>query len=59
MALNASCTITNTRNSASITVIKDFIPDSAATVPVALTCTSGTVTTTPLNAAEGSPRCSR
>ena len=40
VALNASCTITNTRNSASITVIKDFIPDSAATVPVALTCTS-------------------
>ena len=55
VALNASCTITNTRNSASITVIKDFIPDSAATVPVALTCTSGTVSTTPLNAAEGSP----
>jgi hypothetical protein len=39
-----------------ITVNKDFIPNSAATVPVDLTCTSGTVTTTPpLNAAEGAP----
>ncbi|MEO8134366.1 MAG: ice-binding family protein, partial [Betaproteobacteria bacterium] len=40
---------------ASITVLKDFIPNSAATVPVALSCTSGTVTTSPLNAAEGAP----
>ena len=40
---------------ASITVNKDFIPNNVATVPVALTCTSGTVTTTPLNAAEGAP----
>jgi Ice-binding-like len=40
---------------ASITVIKDFIPDNGATVPVALICTSGTVTATPLNAAEGAP----
>ena len=38
-----------------ITVNKDFIPNSPATVPVALTCTSGTVTTTPLNASEGAP----
>ncbi|HEX9732358.1 MAG TPA: IPTL-CTERM sorting domain-containing protein, partial [Thermoanaerobaculia bacterium] len=36
-------------------VNKDFIPDSAATVPVALTCTSGTVTATPLNASEATP----
>ena len=55
VALNASCTITNTRNSASITVNKDFIPNNVATVPVAMTCTSGTVSTTPLNASEGSP----
>ncbi len=55
VVLNGSCTITNTRNSASITVNKDFIPDSAATVPVALSCSSGTVTATPLNAAEGAP----
>jgi hypothetical protein len=40
---------------ATITVNKNFIPNNVATVPVALTCTSGTVTTTPLNAAEGSP----
>jgi hypothetical protein len=41
--------------SATITVNKDFSPNSVATVPVALTCTSGTVTTTPLMAAEGAP----
>jgi len=40
---------------ASITVNKDFIPNSAATVPVALTCTSGTVTNTPQNASEATP----
>ncbi len=55
VALGGTCTITNTLNSASITVLKDFIPDSAAPVPVALSCTSGTVTSTPLNAAEGAP----
>jgi hypothetical protein len=55
VALNGNCTITNTLNSASITVNKNFIPSSAATVPVALACTSGTVTTTPLNAAVGAP----
>jgi len=40
---------------ASITVNKDFIPNNPATVPVALSCTSGTVTTTPLNASEAAP----
>jgi hypothetical protein len=40
---------------ASITVNKDFIPNNVLPVPVALTCTSGTVITTPLNAAEGAP----
>ena len=40
---------------AAITVNKDFLPNSVATVPVALTCTSGTVTTTPLNASEATP----
>ena len=40
---------------ATITVNKDFIPNSGVAVPVAVTCTSGTVTTTPLSAAEGSP----
>lgn len=38
-----------------ITVNKDFIPNSTAAVSVALTCTSGTVTTTPLNASEATP----
>jgi predicted secreted protein len=57
VALDGSCTITNTLipPSATITVNKDFIPNNAATVPVALTCTSGTVTTTPLNASEATP----
>ncbi len=41
--------------SASITVNKDFIPNSPATVAVALTCTSGTVNATPLNASEAVP----
>ncbi len=39
---------------ASITVNKNFVPDNAAAVSMALGCTSGTVTTTPLNASEGS-----
>ncbi len=56
VALNGSCTIVNTlipAGAATITVNKDFIPNSTAIVPMSLTCTSGTVTTTPLNAAEG------
>jgi len=40
---------------ADITVNKDFIPDSAATVPVNLSCTSGTVDATPLDASEAAP----
>ena len=40
---------------AEITVNKNFVPDNAAAVPMALTCTSGTVSSTPLNASEGSP----
>ncbi|HVT57314.1 MAG TPA: ice-binding family protein, partial [Thermoanaerobaculia bacterium] len=40
---------------ASITVNKNFSPHSVATVSVALTCTSGTVITTPLNASEAAP----
>ncbi|MDT8320100.1 MAG: ice-binding family protein [Xanthomonadales bacterium] len=53
--LGGSCEITNTVNSETIVVNKDFIPDSTETVPVELSCTSGTVTTTPLDAAEGAP----
>ena len=55
VALNGSCTIINALNSATITVNKDFIPASPASVSVGVTCTSGTVTITPLNAAEGAP----
>lgn len=58
MPLGGSCTIINTPNGAithTITVFKDFIPNNSATVAVALTCSSGTVATTPLNAAEGAP----
>jgi hypothetical protein len=55
--LGGACTITNTLQLAdgTITVNKDFIPDSTATVSVSLVCTSGTVTTTPLPASEASP----
>lgn len=56
--LGGSCTIINTLDGAltyTITVNKDFIPNNTQAVPVALTCSSGTVATTPLNAAEGAP----
>lgn len=56
VALGGICTITNTLGAANtITVNKDFTDNNTATVPVALTCTSGTVTATPLNASEASP----
>ncbi len=55
VALGGSCTITNTLASSTITVLKDFLPNNPATVPIALTCSSGVVTATPLNAAEGAP----
>jgi hypothetical protein len=49
------CTITNTLRSAEFDVRKDFIPGSADSVSVSLTCTSGTVVTTPLQASEAAP----
>lgn len=55
VSLDSSCTITNTVNSDSIVVYKDFTPDSDAPVSVSLTCTTGTATVTPLDAAEGAP----
>jgi Ice-binding-like/IPTL-CTERM motif len=56
VVLNGSCTIINTLAGAiTITVNKVFSPHNPAPVPVALTCTSGTVTSTPLNASEGGP----
>jgi Ice-binding-like len=54
--LDGSCTIINTRAGVdTFTVNKDFVPHNPATVAVNVTCTSGTVTTTPLNASEGAP----
>ena len=38
----ASCTITNTLNSATLTVNKNFSDNNAASVTVSVTCTSGT-----------------
>jgi len=55
VALGGTCTITNTLGSNTIVVNKDFIPNNTATVPVALSCTSGAVTSTPLNASEAAP----
>jgi hypothetical protein len=57
VSLGGSCTITNTVNLGvdTITVNKDFIPNSTAAVLVSLTCTSGTVTSTPLPASEAAP----
>ena len=53
--LGGSCTIVNTLAGATITVNKDFIPDNPMPVAMALTCSSGVVDATPLNAAEGAP----
>ena len=55
VALGNSCTIFNTLNSDTIVVHKDFSPNSPALVDVELTCTSGIVTTTPLQASELQP----
>jgi hypothetical protein len=55
--LNSSCTIVNTLNptSNSFTVYKDFSDNNAASVSVSLTCTSGSVTSNPRLASEGTP----
>lgn len=58
VALDGSCTIVNTlipAEAETITVNKDFSDNNPDPVSVDLTCTSGTVTTTPITAAEGSP----
>jgi hypothetical protein len=52
---SVTCTFTNTFSSADFVVNKDFVPDSGASVSVSLSCTSGTVVTTPLQASEGAP----
>jgi len=51
-AIGGSCTITNTLNSGSFTVNKDFSDDSADTVSITLSCSSGTVTNNPQPASE-------
>ncbi|HEY8218451.1 MAG TPA: hypothetical protein VIH82_15035 [Acidimicrobiia bacterium] len=49
------CTITNTLNTATFTVAKDFTDNSTATVTMHLTCTSGHVVQASRDATEGSP----
>lgn len=59
VALGGSCTIFNTLmippDADTITVFKDFSDDNPDLVQVDLVCSSGTIETTPLAAAEGSP----
>ena len=54
-AINDSCTIVNTLNSGSFTVNKDFSDDSADSVTISLSCTTGAVTNNPQSASEASP----
>jgi hypothetical protein len=55
-ALSAgTCTITNNQTSATLTVIKDFVPNNAASVTINVSCTSGTPSPASGSAAEGSP----
>jgi hypothetical protein len=51
----APLTFAGCASPASVTVNKDFSDDSTAGVSIGLTCTSGTVTATPLNATEAVP----
>jgi hypothetical protein len=53
--LGGSCTIVNTLLGNTVTVNKDFFPDSLATVEVDLACTSGTVANGPLLVSETAP----
>ena len=50
----AVCTFTNTENTDTFTVNKDFSDGNTASVTIALTCTSGTVATNNLSASEAS-----
>jgi outer membrane biosynthesis protein TonB len=50
-----TCTITNTANSASFVVQKSFSDNSTASVPVSVSCTSGTVTGSPTTMSHASP----
>lgn len=53
--LNGSCTIVNTLAGNTVTVNKDFLPDSLSSVQVDLICDSGTVANTPLAVSETTP----
>jgi len=55
--VNSSCTLVNNRvsSTASFTVYKDFSDNSAASVSISLSCSSGTVTNSPRLASEGAP----
>ena len=50
-----ACQVVDTLNSITLTVRKDFTNKSTSTVSFSLTCTSGTVTQTPLPASPSSP----
>ncbi len=53
--LGGSCTIINALGANTVTVSKDFFPDSLDTVQVDLICTSGTVANSPLSVSEAAP----
>ena len=48
-----ACTITNTLNSATFTVSKDFVPNDPPAWAVSLSCTSGSPTPASTSASEG------
>ena len=51
----ASMTFAGCSAPSTITVNKDFVPNNTSTVPVSLTCTSGTITTAPATMSEAAP----
>jgi len=52
---DGTCTIANSLRTAEFTVTKEYTDDNTDPVSVSLDCVSGTVTTTPLDAAPGAP----
>jgi hypothetical protein len=52
---SGSCTITNTLNTASFVVTKDFTDGNPADVPIGLTCTSGSIVDTDPTASVSDP----
>ena len=51
----SQCTITNKLNSATFTVLKDFVPDSGVSVPVSLSCDTGVAMSAGASVSEASP----